>query len=402
VTVHDLSHDIGRLSPQSRQKPGELPVHYLCAIQTTLNITGVKVMGLVARFGVFVEIVGTLGIAIILAIHGFNHGLGFLFSTENVQNAPSNPLGLDFGGHWLTGAALIAVLAPVYIFYGFESSGDISEETADAGRRVPRAMRHALIWGGIASFILVASLLLAMPETDPVKSTVSSPSGAVPFILSQLSSGMQNFLLLIIIFAFFSCGTSIQGAASRLSFSFARDGALPASGWISRVHKRFRTPVNALLVGAVISVLFVLLVYYQPSKNVDLGFITYPANTTALYSLISFGVSGIYLAFLLTVIGASVARARGWVPEGSFTLGKWGWTVYIIAAAYLGVMFVNVVVPSGLSSPRAYFNLDWITLLVMFIIAVVEAVLFLITRPDRKVSTHLHDKLEPTGAERHS
>src|SRR6476620_5303118 len=31
----------------------------LLAIQTTLNITGVKVMGLVARFGVFVEIVGT-------------------------------------------------------------------------------------------------------------------------------------------------------------------------------------------------------------------------------------------------------------------------------------------------------------------------------------------------------
>ena len=105
----------------------------LLAIQTTLNITGVKVMGLVARFGVFVEIVGTLGIAIILALHGFNHGLGFLFSTENVQNAASNPLGLDFGGNWLTGACLIAVLAPVYIFYGFESAGDISEETAMRG-----------------------------------------------------------------------------------------------------------------------------------------------------------------------------------------------------------------------------------------------------------------------------
>ena len=80
-----------------------------------------------------------------------------------------NPLGLDFGGNWLTGAALIAVLAPVYIFYGFESAGDISEETKDAGRQVPRAMRLALIWGGIASFVLIAALLLAMPGgSDPV------------------------------------------------------------------------------------------------------------------------------------------------------------------------------------------------------------------------------------------
>src|SRR6476661_6721746 len=40
----------------------------LLAIQTTLNITGAKVMGRIAQFGVGVEILGTLGIAIILAI----------------------------------------------------------------------------------------------------------------------------------------------------------------------------------------------------------------------------------------------------------------------------------------------------------------------------------------------
>ena len=106
----------------------------LLAIQTALNITGAKVMGRVAQFGVYIEIIGTLGIAIILAIHGFNHGLGFLFSTQDAQHAAHNALGLDFKGNWLTGAALIAVLAPVYIFYGFESAGDISEETKDPGR----------------------------------------------------------------------------------------------------------------------------------------------------------------------------------------------------------------------------------------------------------------------------
>src|SRR6478672_1056075 len=140
----------------------------LLAIQTGLNITGARVMGRVAQFGVYVEIVGTLGIAIILAINGFHHGLGFLFSTQNVQHVAHNPLGLDFGGNWITGAALIAVLAPVYIFYGFESAGDIAEETKDASRQIPRAMRAALIWGGIASLFLTAALLLAMPENNAV------------------------------------------------------------------------------------------------------------------------------------------------------------------------------------------------------------------------------------------
>ena len=370
----------------------------LLAIQTTLNIAGARVMGDVAKFGVYVEILGTLGIAIILAIHGFHHSLGFLFTTQGAQHASTNAFAANFHGSWLA-AGVIAVLAPVYIFYGFEAAGDISEETKDAGRQVPRAMRWALIWGGVASFILIAALLLAMPKHAPVASTVAG--GGVPFILSELPSWLQDCLLLLIIFAFFSCGSSVQGAGSRLAFSYGRDGALPASGWLSRVNARFKTPVNALLGGAVITVLFALLVYANPKHNYHVWFVTYPANLNALYSLISFSVSGIYLAFALTVIAAIVARARGWVPEGKFRLGKWGWPVCIIALIYLSAMLVNVVLPSGVTSPRGSFNYDWITLVVIAAIAIVGALYLLIARPDRNVQRHLHDALEPTGAERH-
>jgi amino acid transporter len=372
----------------------------LVGIQTILNITGARVMGRVAQFGVYVEIVGTLGIALILLADGFHHGLGFLFTTQGAQDAATNAYGFDFGGNWWLGAALIAVLAPVYIFYGFESAGDISEETKDAGVKVPRSMRQALIWGGISSFILISALLLAMPDTDdPVGDTVNG--GGVPFILSELPSGLQDFLLLLIIFAFFSCGTSVQGAGSRLAFGFARDGALPASAWLSRVHDRFRTPVNALCAGAVVTILFVLLVFYSPAEEKSFLFITYPADVNALVALVSFGVSGIYLSFLLTVIGALVARRRGWVPEGRFQLGRWGMPVTIAALAYLGLMLINVVAPTGLDSPRGFFNLDWITLLVMFIVAVVGVIVYLIARPDEEVARHTHDDAEPTGADRH-
>jgi amino acid transporter len=349
----------------------------------------------VAKFGVYVEIVGTLGIALILAIHGFHHGLGFLFSTQGAQHHATNAYGFNFHGSWLA-AALVAVLAPVYIFYGFESAGDIAEETKDAGRQIPRAMRHALIWGGIASFILTAGLLLATAKHDPVGAAVA---GGIPSILAQLPSWLQDFLLLMIVFAFFSCGSSIQGAGSRLAFSYARDGALPGSSWISRVNARFKTPVNALLMGAVITVLFIFLVYINPGSNYHIWFVTYPAHVNALVALVSFGVSGIYLSFLLTVIGAIIARARGWQPEGSFRLGKWGWPVLILAAGYLGAMFLNVIYPSGLTSARAFFNIDWITLSVIFVIAVVGALYLLIGRPDRNIERHLHDPLEPSGAE---
>ena len=368
----------------------------LLAIQTTLNTIGARVMGRVAQFGVYIEVLGTFGIAVVLGLHGYHHGLGYLASTDNVQHAASNPLGLNFGGSWIA-AALIAVLAPVYIFYGFESAGDISEETKNAGRQVPRAMRLALIWGGIASFVLTAALLLAMPA-GPGAAGRTVRNGGIPYILSQLPESMQDVLLVLIILAFFSCGSAVQGAGSRLAFSYARDGALPASKWISAVSERFKTPANALFGGALVTVVFIGLEFASPAHDVKIWFITYPADTNVLVSLVSFGVSGIYLSFLLTVIGSMIARARGWVPAGKFTLGRWAWPVSVVAAAYLGLMLVNVVLPTGLSSARAYFNLDWITLLVMVVVAVAGLIVFFAVHQGREIDQHMVDTDAPRAA----
>jgi len=360
--------------------------------------SGVFVSGVadnVVKFAAAIPSQSVIGIAIVLAIHGFHHGFGFLTSTQNVQHAKSNPLGLDFGGSWIA-AALVAVLAPVYIFYGFESAGDISEETKNAGRQVPRAMRLALIWGGIASFVLTGALLLAMPGgANSVVKTIQS--GGIPYILSSLPSGLQETMLGLIIIAFFSCGSAVQAAGSRLAFSYARDGALPASKWISAVSERFKTPANALFAGALITVVFVGLEFASPTHDVKILFFTYPANTNVLVSLVSFGISGIYLSFLLTVIGSMIARRRGWVPAGQFTLGRWAWPVSVAALVYLGLMLANVVAPTGLGSARAYFNYDWVTLLVMVIVAVLGVIVFFAAHRGREIGEHLIDREAPVA-----
>ncbi|HET7660263.1 MAG TPA: APC family permease [Oryzihumus sp.] len=371
----------------------------LILIQTTMNAVGAKLMSRVTALGVYVETIGTFGVAIALAVVGFHHGFGFLFDTAGAQYAATNPLGMNFHGNWLTGAALVAILAHVYIFYGFESAGDIAEETKDASRQVPRAMRSALVYGGVASFVLVAGLILATPSSAKGYAAVFS-GGGVPGILSELPQWLQDFFLVMVIIAFFSCGTAVQGAGARLAFSFARDGAVPAHKWVGHISPRFHTPVNAIIIGAIVPIAFSLMVNINPSSDVKILWFTYPKGINALFVLVSFGVSGIYLSFMLTVIGSMIARARGWVPEGAFRLGRWGWLVSWLALAYLVVMLINIVAPTGLSSPRAFFNYDWITFVVMVGIALVGGIYFVIARPDRALKAHLHDELEPTAAER--
>ena len=71
----------------------------------------------------------------------------------------------------------------------------------------------------------------------------------------------------------------------------------------------------------------------------------------------------------------------------------------IVAGLYLLAMLVNMVAPTGLSSPRgAYFNLDWITLIVMIIVFIVGAVLFALARGGREIDAHLRDDAEKPAA----
>jgi amino acid transporter len=219
--------------------------------------------------------------------------------------------------------------------------------------------------------------------------------GGVPFILSPLAGWLQDVFLLVIVFAFIAFGMAIQGAGSRLLFAYARDRALPRSAWISRVNTRFGTPANALLTAALVALLFAFLVFFAPSEDKHFGFITYPANVNGLVALATFGVSGIYLSYLLTVLAAIVARARGLALEASVLPARWGWAAYLVAALYLSLMLVDLVVPTGLDSPRASFNLGWIAFVVMLGIAVVGAAYFVRARPEKRLKNLVRENEEP-------
>jgi amino acid transporter len=248
-------------------------------------------------------------------------------------------------------------------------------------------MTRSLAVGGITSFVLVAGLILAIPSGAGAFAKAGSFEGGIPFIIDSNIhvAWIQDTILAFVVFGFFSCGTAIQAAAARLIYSYSRDRALPGSSVLRTVSPRFKTPVAALLVAAVIPALFSLLVHFTPSEPVHFLFVTYPANVNALFILVSFGVSGIYLSFMMVVFAAIIARARGWRSTG-FGLGKWTWPVYIGGATYGSLMFINIVWPTGIDSPKGgLFNYDWMTFAVLFVIMAIGALYFALARPDRRI-----------------
>ncbi len=142
-------------------------------------------------------------------------------------------------------------------------------------------------------------------KVDPVGGDASR-AAACRSSSASCSSGVQDFLLAadhlrVLLLRYVDPGRR-QPACVLLR---ARRRAARVGVDLARCNTRFRTPVNALLVrrgghGAVRAARLRL----ADATTCTSWFITYPANVNALVALVSFGVSGIYLSFLLTVIGA--------------------------------------------------------------------------------------------------
>jgi amino acid transporter len=142
--------------------------------------------------------------------------------------------------------------------------------------------------------------------------------------------------LFVILASVFVCTMAIQGAASRLMFSMARDRHLPAGGWLGRVSPRFKTPANATVSVGVIAALPLLVL--EPFQAIS----------------VSIAATGlIYVSYFLCNAGVMWARTKGW-PHASawFSLGRWGKLVNILALIWGGLMIVNI----GLWNDTALFG----------------------------------------------
>ncbi|HTK45610.1 MAG TPA: amino acid permease [Patescibacteria group bacterium] len=317
-----------------------------------LNMLGIRRLAILARLGVAVEIAGTVGLAVWLLLTDRHQDLGVIFQTSGA------------GAGDYVGAFLAAALAAVWVFYGFEACGDIAEEVHDPSTKVPRAMIWTLGVGGAVTIFLVFALLLAVPDLGAVISGAdATPIDSI--LASQFGDVGSKVALALILFAFVSCTIAIQGASIRLVYSFARDGMIPAARALSRVSPRFHMPPGAVLVATIIPAVITFL----------------PSATVA--KIITFAVIGIYLGFQSVVLASIVARRRGWVPNGKFSLGRWGMTVNVLALIY----GVSAIVILSLKTPAATddFLDKWLVPISAGIVAIIGLIWLLVARPTETI-----------------
>jgi len=294
----------------------------LMVIALGINLSGTKWLGRVAMAGFVAELVGALFVGAWLLLFERHHD--FLTFFENQGTAAGHDSYL--------GPFLAASLLGLYLFYGFEACGDVAEEVPNPGRQIPKAMRRTIYIGGFAAMLVTAALVLAQPDfqtiisgenADPISATFESVFGSVG----------AKAITVIVLMSFLSCALSLQAAASRLLYSYARDEMVFGSHLLSRFSQARHVPPYAMIVATVVPLGIVA--------------IAEAVSADALLKVIAFASCGIYIAFQLVVFAALWARLKGWVPRGAYRLGRWGLPVNLIALAYGVAAAINLAWPRG-------------------------------------------------------
>ena len=337
----------------------------LLLLATAINFMGTRVLAVAALIGFTAEILGALAVGGWLLLTHREHDFGVLFDTFGA--------GGDNGSYLPAFAA--AALIGVFQYYGFEACGDVAEEVSDPGRLIPKAMRRTIYIGGAAATFVCLALILSVTDftavisgeaTDPVSTVLNEAFGSVG----------SKIVLLVVLMSFLSCAMSLQAAASRLAYSYGRDGMIIGSSLLKKFSQSRHVPPYALVIAALVPALIVL-----GSKF----------STDAITKIISFAALGIYMGFQMVVLAALRARLKGWVPSGKYSLGRWGLPVNIAALVYGIIAMVNMAWPR---TPDAPWYDNWIVAL-SGVVVVGVGLVYMAAHPLHDRSTAPYDDAIP-------
>lgn len=196
-----------------------------------------------------------IGLSVILVavfmVLAFKHAFGGDTSVSLIEPFTFGEGGI---GAVASGAAILALS-----FLGFDAVSTLSEEAKRPRKDIPRAIVLSTLIGGFF-FILVAwsGALAYQPEWASL--TASEVDAAGVTVMNNIGGdAFTAFFVAIYVVGAFGSGMTGQVSVSRILYAMGRDGVLPRP--LSRLHRRFGTPIVAACVVSIfaLSALFLSL-----------------------------------------------------------------------------------------------------------------------------------------------
>jgi amino acid transporter len=260
----------------------------------------------------------------------------------------------------------------LYVIYGFDTASTLAEETRSPRTEAPKAVIASVIGAFVIGAVFLYAMLLGIPN---MSEAIKGGWGPANIIDANFGNAFSTVFLLVVCAAIFVCCLAIETATIRLCYGMSRDETLPGSRFLQRVNRDWHTPVwSCIAIGVLAAIPFI--------QFAGVAYIAIAATGM------------IYLSYLIGNLALFRARLRGWPrAKAPFSLGRWALPLNVLALAYGGGMFVNMMWPRAATNPRPKevaglpLNFHWhwlngqpVLWTVLVVIAAVGAVYFVLVQ----------------------
>jgi amino acid transporter len=291
-------------------------------IEALVIILSTKLTSSINSAAVVTEVVGIVGLTIVLLIAAAISGKG------SVHNLTSTGIISHAGYYRYNGPFMLALLLGAYTIVGFEAAANLSEETDEPRKVVPKAMIRATALSGVIGMFFLIALAVAMPN---VKTISGSATPVTAIMNAQLGSVVERIFLVFAVVSLFANALIVMLSGSRMVFAMSRDRRFPGFQLFGRVSTRTHTPVWApllILVGQIVIV-------FVAGGNAD--------SLATLFTAATILPALIYLA---TVVLFMAVRHHFHDVPGVFSLGNWQVPVAVASIVWLLFELTALLLPS--------------------------------------------------------
>lgn len=275
-----------------------------------MNILSTRCGGIiqvVATFGKLVPVVAILGVGLFSGVAPGASGLSTTLIGE--------------GG----GGIGAAILGTLWAYDGWIGVTNMAAEMKEPKKNLPKVISIGIIFVIIVYALFNIVLFNALPGDQLAQSATPGADAAVKLF----GDGGAAFLTIGIMISVFGSLNGYLMTAARVPQAMAEKKQLPLSGLLGKLHPRFGTPANALIMQSVLAVVYIL--------SGSFNFLT---------DLLIFVL---WIFFTLGVIGVFILRKRGLSDKANYRVPLYPVTPIIGIAGSVFILGSTIIDSPGRS-----------------------------------------------------
>jgi choline transport protein len=223
----------------------------------------------------------------------------------------------------------------------------MAEEVEDAAITVPRSMITTVVLNGLLGYGFLIAVLFSMGSVEAALATPTAYPIIEIFYQATESKSATNAMTGVLIAMAVFATIGVMASCSRLTWAFARDKGLPYSEFLVKLHPRWRIPLHAIGLTAVLNIALSL---------INIG------STAAFNAILSLSVVALYGTYMTPIVLMLLLRLR--YPQsitwGPYRMGRLGPAVNVASICYTVYTSIFLLFPPVAATTAV--NMNWSSL----------------------------------------